>query len=605
MTAVRAASDTRPTPLIAVSIETLAYVSVFIIACIFRAIALGAVPLGEIEARQALAVQHFVNPLRPAVGVVENPVTFAMMALSMRLMGFTDTAARIMPMFAGLALVFTPALFRYRTGRLPALVASLLLSISPIAVGLSRQVNGTIFAVLAFVIMLSAVDRYIRSPQPRLLIIAGVALGISLMADHITVLALLAMIIGTLFASFTDEEGDLDSATLQDRAAEVPWRIPLIAMVATALIAGSLFFLAPEGLGATADQLGRFAQGIISHAPDTSWVGISLLVYEPGLVIFSLAGIWLASQSATAWQRLLAGWGFVSLLVVLIYPGALPAHALWIVLPFAGLAGLTIASVFALRPHAPSWSSWLHGALVVAFFSMIFASLSQYLQSPHLLPFTLGTPSGQTPPNIPIDLILVGAWTVFLVILWLFFASIWEPAVAWRGVGIGLLALTVAISLGQSGSLAFTRTHSPYELLNNHPAQPGLNELVGVVDDIGELSMGSAVDPSISVQGEPSYTLIWALRNQSNVTFTSDADPTVTTDLVITPAESIDPALGSAYVGQDFLIVRQWVPRGTTASDLVKWVLYRTAPTISSDKRVILWVREDLYRLVPAGGASD
>lgn len=605
MTAVPAASSSRPTPLIALSVETLAYAGVFVLALIFRAIALGAVPLSEFEAQQALAVQHLVNPLRPAVGGIENPITFAAMALSMRLMGFTDASARIMPMLAGLALVFTPALFRARIGRMPALIASLLLAVSPIAVGLSRQVEGTIFAVLAFVILLASIDRYLRNPQPRLLIFAGIALGIALMADYTTLIAVIALIAGTLFAAFTDEDGELDFAILREFAAQVPWRAPLIAMIATALVVGSLFFVSPQGLGAAADQLARFAQGIITRSPNSAWVGVSMLIYEPGLLIFGLGGIWLASQSPVAWQRLLAGWGFASLVLILIYPGALPGHALWIVIPFAALAGLTLASIFALRPQAPAWAAWLHGALVIAFFGMIFASLSQYLEAPHMLPFAIGTPPGQTAPSIPIDLILVGAWTVFLVVMWLFFASMWETAVAWQGLGIGLGALMLLISLGQSGSLAFTRAHSPFEPLNRLPAQPGLRELVATIDDIGELSMGSAVDPSISVQGEPTYALIWALRNQADVTYSAEADPSVTTDLVITPAENIDPSLGSAYVGQDFIVVSQWLPRGMNAGDFVKWVLYRTAPTVSTEKRVILWVREDLYRLVPAGGAPE
>ena len=44
--------------------------------------------------------------------------------------------------------------------------------------------------------------------------------------------------------------------------------------------------------------------------------------------------------------------------------------------------------------------------------------------------------------------------------------------------------------------------------------------------------------------------------------------------------------------------------RGLTAKQLASWMLYRTAPdTPAGEMRVILWVREDIYRLIPAGGA--
>jgi hypothetical protein len=74
--------------------------------------------------------------------------------------------------------------------------------------------------------------------------------------------------------------------------------------------------------------------------------------------------------------------------------------------------------------------------------------------------------------------------------------------------------------------------------------------------------------------------------------------------MVITPADGVDPALGSNYVGQDFTIVRWWTPSGLTPSGFLRWVLYRSADTPPGTERVILWVREDVYRLVPSSGAD-
>ena len=47
---------------IAVSVETVAYVSLFLAALVLRWVKLGTPPLGELEARQAIAAWHLLSP---------------------------------------------------------------------------------------------------------------------------------------------------------------------------------------------------------------------------------------------------------------------------------------------------------------------------------------------------------------------------------------------------------------------------------------------------------------------------------------------------------------------------------------------------------------
>jgi hypothetical protein len=460
--------------------------------------------------------------------------------------------------------------------------------------------------MLGIVIALALLDRCWKFGRQHALIGAGIALGIALAADYAVLLALISMVLGAAFAIFTDEEGEVEASGFIPRLSQIQWGSLVLGLLATFALAATVFFIAPQGLGAAANGFGEFLQGIVNRPVGVTWVGLALFLYEPGLLIFGFIGIWLASQSSSPSQRFLAGWAFAALLLILIYPGALPGHLLWVVVPMAVLASLTLANLLSIEDEeAPSWAAWVHALGVVSFFGMIFASLSQYLQTPRLVPLSLGSLSPQ-PLNVPVDLLLVFMWLILIGVLWLTVASMWGPVTAWRGLGLGLLAVTMLVSIGQSGSLAIARAANPYEPLNIAPAQPGLSLMVKTMDDLSDMSVGNPVDADITVQESPNGAVAWAVRNFGHVTFVEQADPTVASDIVITPADAIDPALGSAYVGQDFVVVRQWTPHDLTLPEFLKWVLYRTGSPSSTtvDERAILWVREDLYKLIPAGGSE-
>jgi hypothetical protein len=591
---------------ITVSVETLAYLVVFLVALGLRWVRLGAAPLGPSEARQAMAAWNLLSADAYGARAVESPLTFAGLVIGLAVASPTNAAARFASMLGGLALVFTPLLFRGRLGRLPTLIAVCLLALSPGAVVAARQVGGTGFAMLGLVLMLAAFERYLSTDRRGMLTLAGVALGVALLADFGTPVALLTMLLGAGFMLLTDEEGTFTPELVRERLGEVPWRVFLIGLLATLGLLSTLFFLAPDGLGALADQLGRLVTGLARRPQGAAYVGVALGIYEPVLLIFGLIGAWLASQSPDPWPRFVAGWGVAALLVGLIYPGALPAHALWSVVPLATLAGPVVGSLLDREEDddAPRWGVWAHGAGVVALFGMIFASLSRYLQSPRLLNFRPRFEI-QTAGDIPLDLILLVLWVVLLVIVWMTAASMWGPRAAWRGAGLGLLALGLMAAAGQSASLALTHPSSPYEALNVSPAQPALDILVDTAGEIGKLAAGHPHDASVSVQADPDGALAWALRDFTNLTFVARADPTVESVMVITPADGADPALGSSYVGQDFVIVRTWTPGGLSVKDFIRWTLYRTAGTLPYEERVILWVREDVYRIAPATGVPE
>lgn len=593
----------RSTWQIAISVETAAYVILFLAALGLRWIQLGAAPLGEREARQAIAAWSLITPEAHGVGSIESPLVFAGAAIGLGIASATNAAARFVPMLGGLALTFSPLLFRHRLGRVPALFSVLLLAISPIGIMTARRVDGAGLSMLGIVLALAALDAYFKTRQRRLIWLVGIALGVAILADYGAFVALLVIPLGVGFAVLTDEEDQLTGEVLRESAQSLPWGALVAGLVSTLLILGTLFFLAPNGLGAAADQLERFAVGLVRRQPGVSYLGLVLVLYEPFVLLFGLIGAWLTSQSAEPWRRFLAGWGFIALLASLVYPGALPGHGLWSMVPLAVLAGLAVDALLNMEHTGPAWAAWVYAVGFVALIALIFAQITLYLQPSHR---TLTIPSDVPPDQalftIAPNLLLAILFCILQLFLWMMVAAMWQSRTAWKGLGLGLLLLGFLIPVGQSGSLAFSRPDSPYEPFNVSPAQPALDKLVETAEQVGELAVGQPHEASMTVQASPDGALAWALHDFKDLTFTSHSSPTVDTIMVITPADGADPALGSNYVGQDFVIERRWTPRGLPVLDYIRWVVYRTSSKPPEEMRVILWIREDIYRLVPAGG---
>jgi predicted membrane-bound mannosyltransferase/DNA-binding beta-propeller fold protein YncE len=113
---------------------------------------------------QLYAGQGYVhNPM------MHGPLLFHLTALSYFLFGVSDFASRIFPALAGVALVMSPWLFRKWLGRYGAIVASVLLLLSPSISYYSRYIRHDVFNMLAAVALLWAILRYLDTGKDRAL----------------------------------------------------------------------------------------------------------------------------------------------------------------------------------------------------------------------------------------------------------------------------------------------------------------------------------------------------------------------------------------------------------------------------------------------------
>lgn len=605
-----ARSDTHllDTRLLVMPVEVLIYGLVLAAAAALRLAHIGGTPLNAAETGHALGALSVLRPGLADVGAISSPLIVSAGALIMTLTGATNAAIRLLPALGGVALTAMPLAFRRRLGQIPTLVATIWLAFSPIAVLTSRRAVGSGLAVLAALAALAAADRYLTysAAHRRLAPLAfGAALAVALLADAAALLIPISLALGWLFALITDEEGAIPPGSLRASARAVPWPMVAAGFGGTLAVLSTLYLAVPGGMGLAADQLARFLAGFVRAAPGAASPLLTLAFYEPLLLVLGITGAWQAAPSATPWKRFVAGWALAAILLLILYRGEQPEHALWAVVPFAALAGLAVERIAGARHSAPSWGVAAEVVTNLALLAMTFTALIHHLAEPHLFAVPPNALTGANTIEIPLDLVLAALWIVLLVIVWLTVASLWDERAAWKAAGLTALIAAVPLATGQSVTLAFDRSASPYEPLNTAPTQPGVDRLLATARELSDLTYGHEETAEVVVQPDASSVLVWAFRDYAGATFDPFPGPTTSTPMIVTPLAEDEPTFGADFVGQDFVIARQWSSAGLDAAGLLKWWIYRAAPTPPEDERVVLWVREDIYRLVTAGGSTD
>ncbi|MCZ7542324.1 MAG: hypothetical protein M5R40_01725 [Anaerolineae bacterium] len=186
--------------------EAVAYVVIVVAAALLRLIDLGAMPLSDAEAYHALAALRAVNPTVPGPALPPaSPALFAGQALTMGMLGGSEATARLFVALAGVGLVLAPALWRAQLGRLPALLFSALLALSPTAVAAARTTDGaTLSAGLALLIVWLAWRYRATRATPWAAALAIAFAGLVLLVEPGGPLMALCLLGGLAFLWLTD-----------------------------------------------------------------------------------------------------------------------------------------------------------------------------------------------------------------------------------------------------------------------------------------------------------------------------------------------------------------------------------------------------------------
>jgi hypothetical protein len=596
-------TDRRP----ALTLEIALYALFFLLALALRLLHLGAHPLNDLEAREALTVLARLRGAAPDASLApSSPAYFFFTYFAFFLFSASEAAARVGPALAGSVLVLAPLLYRDRLGRPAAVAASGLLALSTGLLAASRSADGAVFAVLGLSAGLGALWQRLRGGGLAWLFAAAVAFGLGLAAGRTFVLGLLALVLTLLILRWT-QPGRFSGWRARWEAVWAERRGFAVAFGLSALIISTVGLTYLRGLGALLDAFLRGFSGFLPSAGGRLPLEIVLflVVFEPLLLVFGLLGAVRAFRTGHALGQALAWFSLVSLALVVLHGARALSDVIWVSAPLALLAAWALMDLL-----SAAWSraelplAGAQAGLSVALLGFALLNLAG------LAEIAGRSPAGFTSYQVQFvgrmwEVPAVAQLGIAILAVVLVFVIGYLVALGWspRAARLGLLSawtvLLVSLTFGAGWGVTQARPGSPGELWWSRPAAPDVTRLMGTLGDVSNYTVGHQHDIQVTVQAPPDGLLAWALRDYPFATFVDRLDPVITSPVVIAPLDQEHPTLGSSYVGQDFSLRSTWT-LDLSVTEWVTWLAYRKTPTLAPEP-VILWVRQDVAALRSTG----
>lgn len=646
----------------AISFEWVAYLALILIAVLLRVAALDAATLTVRESPDALAAWRSVTPAGEpfaSEAVSHSPVVFQAQRLSFALLGSTEVAARLLTALVGIAAAFLPMLLRDALGRSRALILCALLALSPVSIIAARTSAGMIWALAFAWIALWAWTRFARTHTLRFGVIALAATGFLLFTTSpggvllALILGLSALIAWVLTALDTvDETVSFDpGAQLRGFFGQIPWLTGLLITALLIVAFTTSFLIYPAGLSTVGELLSGFLNGFSQRAPDT--VGamplVTALYYEPLLWVFALIGVTvlLRQRTFTFMDRFFAIWVVFGLLAAVVYQGGEPADALWLTVPLAGLASVTITRLFAVgrksfdddladddlpeneradqardisgEAFASRWAVPLLAGAGLLLMTMIAMHLQVIGRASVALGeginlLSLITLIGETTAasNLRVSVLWTFISLMFLIIGGLLAASLWGNRKAVRGLTLGILAFMVINGVSAAVSATVSDAGLAVEPWHLHAVSPESALLRETLIDLDERESLATRELPITVVLNPETALTrdgavaWVVRDFENVSFVNSVAEAQGERVILATDQGSDIELGGSYVGRPFIALTTWEPSSLRGLDVLAWWFQRVVrqqPTTLLP--LALYVRMDIYESAPFDEASD
>lgn len=565
------------------------YALAFILALMLRLLQLGAMPLTDLEAIPALQALQIAQSLKPAL----SPHPFYILSTSIFFFlygGGTNFLARLAPALVGSTLVFAPFLFANRIKPRPSLFLAFFIALDPGLISISRQAASPIFAItflfFAWGFFYSNKLNF-ASIFAALALLSGPSIWIGLLGIGIT------WAIVQVFNSRPNHSSTVDTSSLpmepvkaaNQTASTVPaWLIPF---VSTFIIAGTLFFIVPNGLSAALASIPAFINRWTTLSDfSISRLFFSLIVYQPLGVLLALIAIVRGWWAGSRRIILLSIWFLVTLLLVIIIPSGQINDLAWALIPLWTIAALELTRSVTIFSEE-------RNEVISVIFLTAFIWIFAWLDFSGMV--WLPTDSGEYALRF---WLLMGSLFLIVVSL-LLVAAGWSLRIARIG-GVWGLTLTLGIlGLGGAFGAAGLRGLNHPELWWQ-PSIPIQADLVqSTVDDLSQWGLGNNNAAPVIIAGLDSPALEWVLRERK-VLVVKTLDVSSSPYFVITPLQD-NPGLASAYRGQDFTWRQTPLWNTSLVPDWMRWIAVRDMP--QSGESIILWARDDLFlHSAPASG---
>ncbi len=558
------------------------YTLAFLLALALRLTQLGAMPLNDAEAAPALQAMRIAQGSNPALA--PHPFYILSTAVLFFLYGSgTDFLARLIPALVGSLLVFAPLLFDEKRLRpRPGLILAFFIALDPGLTALSRQAASPILAITFFILTVAFFEKNkhgLAGAFAALFLLSGPSIWPGLLGLGITWTIFQVFNFRKTSQSSTDE---FQEASPSAASAHSSFRLhpsSLAPFIVTFLVAGTLFFIAPQGLSAAFNSITAYVDSwfVPSTVPPMR-VFASLLVYQP--LAFLLALIAIIRGWVNGGRRIifLSLWFLVSLLLVIFLPSRQIADLAWTLIPLLVLASMELARNVNIYPEE---RSEVGGVVFLTVFIWVFS----WLDFSSMVWF----PTNSREYVIRFWL-LIGS-LLLLVVSLILVAAGWSIRTARFGGVWGLVLALGVLGFGGTLGSAGLRGMGHPELWWSSSIPMQAHLLEASVREISEFGVGNDTAAPVVIVGIDSPALEWTLRDHQ-VQVVDALDAGSSPYFVVTFLQN-DPVLLAAYRGQDF----SWrlTPMWDTSlpADWIRWVTLREMP--QAGETIILWARDDLF----------
>jgi hypothetical protein len=634
-------TEPAPIPLPWLTVETVLYVLLFVLALALRLGRLDHYPLSDAEAAQSWAALQLYRGA-PLGVIAYSPLLLSLNALTFFLLGGNDFTARLAPALLGSLIVILPVTLRRQLGPRACLLAAALLALSPTAVFLSRTLNSEIGLAAGALMVVAGFFNWAEDGREQWLFLTAAGLALLLTSGPlvISVLIVFGLIVALKFSAFKALwcQGLDRSAAAQIGIQEVPpaalprattlavdpddgqaapqpptsnlpalraepsppeWGAGDEAFHSPLLRRTGLFFLASLVLLATAALFNISGLGVLSGflpewlnrfslqgRPDAGFNAVFLLtIYEPLLVLAGLAGLAFTLLEKDLLKQTLAGWFGGMIILDMVMTGRPGGSVILALTPLALLAAIALAELWQSLAWEGSWGN--EGLLLAA--GLVIGSFS-YIGLTGWLARTCN----------PDDTVCQYAWLQpiaalgLFIIIAIFFAFMTNGGVAGRGAALAGAAIGLLAAL----SIGWRLNYGPlmnlaYQPLACIPPSTGLIVLTETLTrQSAERTGGQQTALDTTLAGVTSPALLWRLRDFEQLTQVSSAAEAQPTTAIITPA-NVELGMGQPYLGQGFTLDAPWSPVGLPAKELVNWLLYRHMKPPDRENQVILWLQPE------------
>lgn len=560
------------------TVEVALWTVIVVVAVGLRTYNLGWRLMQEGEAVQALAAWRFVQGESPAEAV-SSPFLFTLDLVAFTLFGRGEVAARLGSVLCGLALVLLPLGLRRQLGQVGALIAGILLALSPTVLFFSRFVDGGIAVAAGALAATVGLFNYLEERQPDYLYLAAAGLAVALTAGPGGYTVLLVT------GSFLIVIALWGPATWQERA-QGAWQAMRqdgsVTGVAIAVLAGgfvllsSAFLLRFPGLGQAADLLTTWLRAFAIAGGKPWYFHLQLLaLYEPLALMFGLGGVgyFLSIRRSNAFLAFLIWWAALVLVIYLLVGGRTASDVLLLVLPLTLLAAVAIGR---LLESAYREFTWDREGLFLAVAGGV--AVYFYLQ-------WAAYAIGREYDFFVLGLLAMALWAIITALYFFWFGFI--PTV--RAGGLALLVILTLVSVSAGWHVTFPRSEDPREPLVGTSSTTGLRDLLDTLERASLFETGDPHGVEITVDQAVGPVLLWYLRGWPATRVVDRLDPSVVSPVVLSLAEG-EPVVGEKYSGQDFIVQETWRMGDVPIVEKLRWVMFRYATDQPEARRVVLWV---------------